>query len=111
MYIPITGNLTLFSQEVRIHVVREISKELDHEKFHDLEAITAKEAVIEAKWEVLQKKLEARRDTLSSHHDLMSLFADMDDCLGDMAQTEVGKFRYPTLYGNKYYVVTVQGFT
>ena len=26
---------------------------------------------------------------LTRYHDLMSVFADMDDCLGEMAQTEV----------------------
>ena len=35
------------------------------------------------------RMLDACRSTLSHHHDLMSVFAEMDDCLSDMAQTEV----------------------
>ena len=50
---------------------------------------TYREQVIEGKWRDLIRKLEACRSTLSRHHDLMSVFAEMDDCLSDMAQTEV----------------------
>ena len=45
--------------------------------------------VIEKKWKELMSKLEACRSMLTRYHDLMSVFAEMDDCLGEMAQTEV----------------------
>jgi len=48
-----------------------------------------REQVIERKWHNLVQKLDACRSTLSHYHDLMSVFAEMDDCLADMAQTEV----------------------
>jgi len=50
---------------------------------------TYREQVIEGKWHDLIGKLDAYRSTLSRQHDLMSVFAEMDDCLNDMAQTEV----------------------
>ena len=45
--------------------------------------------MIEKKWKELMSRLEACRSMLTRYHDLMSVFAEMDDCLGDMAQTEV----------------------
>jgi len=70
-------------------VVRELSQELTQEKYHDAHSLQEREQVIERKWHNLVQKLDACRSTLSHYHDLMSVFAEMDDCLADMAQTEV----------------------